>query len=344
VRGAPVRRSVRALAPAAFALLFQGGFAVAVMILDRSNRGLPSNVGYVIAVELAAAALFLGLLAYTHARRRREVAAALSSPLGSASPPARLPSDEPWRALLDAAKAEAARAFAERDARARADFEAFLSSVHAMKTPATALSLMAERAERLGEGLGAADARLEIDELDRILDRALARLRLGDFEKGSRPRRFDAAALAKAAVRKHRRLFIARDVAVEVRGGFEAESDPDWVAFILDQLLSNAAKHAASRVAVELALAEGGGRASILVADDGPGFGPEDAARAFGRSAAGGEAAGEAMPSSSGYGLYLAREAASRLGAALEIEPGAGGRLRLTLARSSGLFGDLSPM
>jgi signal transduction histidine kinase len=319
----------RALAPAAFALLFQGGFAVAVMLLDRSNRGLPSNVAYVIVVELAAAAVFLGLLAYGHARRMREVGEALPSPLGMASPRARSPSDEAWRALLDAAKAEAARSIAERDGRSRDDLDAFLSSVHAMKTPATALSLLAERAERLGEPLSAADARLEVDELDRALDRALARLRLADFDKGSRIGRFDAAELARASLRKHRRLFISRGIAVELKGGFEAEGDPGWISFILDQLLSNAAKHAASRVVVSLELGEGGRRASIEVADDGAGFGAEDALRAFGRSA---------------YGLYLAREAAARLGAALEILPGEGGRLRLAFARSPGPFADLSAM
>ena len=334
----------RALAPTAFALLFQGGFAVAVMLLDRTNRGLPSNVAYVIVVELVAATLFLGLLACAQARRWREVGEALPSPLESSSPRVRSASDEAWRELLDAAKAEAARAIAERDALSRDELDAFLSSVHELKTPATALSLMAERAERLGEPLSAADTRLEVDELDRMLDRALARLRLGDFEKGSRVRRFDASQLTKASLRKHRRLFISRGIAVELRGGFEAESDPDWISFILDQLLSNAAKHAASRVVVSLELDEDGKRASIDVADDGPGFGAEDALRAFGRSAAGGEAAGKELPSSSGYGLYLAREAAARLGAALEMLPGEGGRLRLTLARSPGPFADLSAM
>jgi signal transduction histidine kinase len=335
---------LRGLAPAAAALSFQGGFAIAVMILDRSNRGLSSNVGYVIAVELVAASLFLGALAYAQSRRRKEVGAAIASPLDSATPPARAASDESWRELLVATKAEALKAVAAREARSRDDLDAFLASVHAMKTPATALSLMTERAEREGGSLSIADARLEIDELDRILDRALGRLRLGDFERGSRIRAFDAALLARSALRKHRRLFIARGVAAEVSGGFEAESDPDWIAFILDQLVSNAAKHAASKVVLRL---ESAGRAArIDVVDDGPGFGPEDGLRAFGRSAAGGAGAASSAeaPSSSGYGLYLAREAARRLGATLEIAPCEGACLRLTLARSPGPLGDLSQM
>jgi signal transduction histidine kinase len=336
-----VFRAARELLPAALALLFQGGFAVAVMALDRANRGLESNLGYVIAVELASLAAFLGAIAFARARTRRELAAAIERPLEAGLPPARLASDESWRELLAATRAAAARELALREASARSELDAFLAEVHALKTPATALSLMAERAFRTGEPMPADGARLEVDELDRILDRALARLRLLDFDKGSRFRRFDAAALVKSSLRKHRRLFIARGLSCEVVGCLEADSDPDWVAFILDQLLSNAAKHASSRASVELGAS--GAAAWIEVADDGPGFGPEEALRAFSRSAAG-IAAAEGLPSSSGYGLYLAKEAARRLGASLEIMPGEGARIRLSLPFSPGPFGELSRM
>jgi signal transduction histidine kinase len=338
----------RLLGPAAAALLLQGGFAVAVMALDRRVRGISPNVQYVIAVELAMAAAFLGILAFKAARRRREIGAAMAAPLDSATPPARGAAEEPWRELALETKAAAARAIAEREASAREELDAFLASVHALKTPATALSLMAQRAESAGEGIPAADARLEIDELDLLLDRTLARIRLVDFDRGSRVRRFDAAEIARSVVRRHRRLFIARGIAVEVTGGFEAESDPEWVAFILAELVSNAAKHARTRVAIELAAsaegAFGGGlRARIDVSDDGPGFSPEEAARAFGRSASGaalgGDAPTGAMPSPSGYGLYLAAEAAKRLGASLEIVGGEGAHLRISFAVAPPLFG-----
>jgi len=322
------------------------------MALDRGNRSLPSNLAYVIVVELAAAIGFLGTLAFGLARQRRDASKAIASPLGSASPPSRLVGglDESWRELLEAAKAAARSEIADREARSRADLEDFLESVHALKTPVTALSLMAERAEATGESMSTAALRLEIDEMGRQLDRAMARLRLVDFEKGSLVRRFDAARLARDSVRRHRRLFIARSLSAEVSGSFEAESDPDWISFILDQLVSNAAKHAASRVSIELSVSDDrapSGRClpkgRIDVADDGPGFTPEEESRAFTRSAAGGGRL-DSVPAASGYGLYLAREAAARLGASLEIVRGRGARLRLTLSLSPGPFGDLTRM
>jgi Histidine kinase-, DNA gyrase B-, and HSP90-like ATPase. len=334
------RRIGRALAPFAAALFFAGGFPAAVMALAPDH--VSHNVGYVLAVELLFAALCLGVAAYVQLKREREIARSMESPLASAAPELRSAADLPWRELFAAAQDEAMRASAERESRAKEELDDFLSSLHAIKTPATALSLMAERAQESGEALPLSDARLEIDELDRAIDRSLARLRLIDFDKGSRVRRFDAAAVARDCVRRHRRLFISRSLSARIEGGFEADSDPDWVSFIIDQLVSNAAKHAASSVAVELAARDEGGRrlGLIEVSDDGPGFEPEEAARAFGRSASGGSRADAgAAPSPSGYGLYLAREAARRLGASLELAEGEGARLRLSLPLSPGPFG-----
>jgi signal transduction histidine kinase len=204
---------------------------------------------------------------------------------------------------------------------------------------------MAEKAEREGKALETAELRLELDELDRILDRALGRMRLEDFELGSRVARVEVAGSAKASVRKHRRVLIARRIQVEVDGGFAAATDPWWLAFILDQLVSNAAKYARTRVRVSLAAGERQGR--VAVEDDGPGLDEEDEQRVFGRSASGSAASGsERGPSSSGYGLYLAREAAGRLGARLELEAPAGGGTRavLSLPLAAESFGKLAPM
>ena len=332
------RAVARDLVPLALALAFQEGFAVAVMVLDRANRALPSDVLYVVLVESVAAAAFLAWKAARILGQRQRLEAAAAAPLEAALPAARGAAEEAWRDLAEAARREARLEAAKREERAKADLEAFLASVHALKTPATALSLMAERAERDGESLKPSELRLEIDELDGILDRTLGRLRLDDFERGSLFRPCDAAQAARASVRKHRRLLIARGIGVDFEGGFTAETDPSWLAFILDQAVSNAAKYARSRMSV--AMRASGRLGTIEIGDDGPGFDPEDASRAFESSATGsaGRAAGASgaeLPASSGYGLHLAAEAARRLGAVLELGSGrkgpGGAVLRLVL-------------
>jgi signal transduction histidine kinase len=332
------RRSLAGyLAPAALALAFPGGFALAVMLLDRANRSLPSNALYVLCIESAFAAIVLFALGARSLAIRRRLARAMGSPLDAVLPAAGRGPEGAWKAFAEALRAEAARELARRDAEAKAELEAFLASVHALKTPATALSLMAQRSIEGGMPMPAEETRLEIDELVRVLDRALGRLRLDDFEYGSRIGRLEAGEALRESVKRHKRLLISRGISVEIGGWVEAETDPAWLGFILDQLLSNAAKYASSRISGRVGIE--GGRCSIRLSDDGPGLDAEDGLRAFGKSASGSAARRdrpESGPASSGYGLYLAGEAAHRLGLSLEIgagpEGGAEARLGLPLA------------
>lgn len=304
-------------------LMVEGGFAVGVMILDRRNRGLPDNVLYVVVIEACITALVLCLYAARVLKEARGLAKAMAAPLDSYLPEAPGYETSLWKELLLEARRSSREEASGRERKARGDLEAFLATVHALKTPATALSLMAERAERDGKPLDVTGLRLEVDELDRILDRAIGRLRLTDFEQGSRMARIQAEEAVRASVRKHRRIFIARGVSVEVEGSFVAESDLYWLSFILDQLVSNAAKYAASRIVIRLS--SEGRHGCIAICDDGPGFSEEDSLRAFGRSASGSAGLSDDRgPASSGYGLHLAREAAARLGASLRFEPGKG--------------------
>jgi len=324
-------------------LLVEGGFAVGVMILDRRNRGLPDNVLYVVVVEACIAALVLCLYAARVVKEVRGLSKAKAAPLDSYLPEAPGYETSLWKDLLLEARRSAREEASGREQKARQDLDAFLSTVHALKTPATALSLMAERAERDGRPLDVASLRLEVDELDRILDRALGRLRLADFEQGSRMARIQAGEAVRASIRKHRRIFIARNVSVEVEGSFVAESDLYWLSFILDQLVSNAAKYAASRISIRLS-AEGR-HGSIAIGDDGPGFSEEDSLRAFGRSASGSAGLSDDRgPASSGYGLHLAREAAARLGASLRFEPGRGTTAVLEIPLALDPLSDITEM
>jgi signal transduction histidine kinase len=318
----------RALAFLALVLSLEGGFALAVMAFDRGNRGLPSDLGYVALVE--GLAVFLALLVYglRLSREAKALAKSALDPLSSALPPAPGHEAAIWRDFALKVRAKACEELASQARSSRQDLESFLVTVHALKTPATTLSLMAEKADRDGSPISVADLRLEVDQLDRILDRTIGRLRLEDFDRGTRIAPIPVDGPVRASIRKHRRLLIARGIAVEACGSFPAETDGYWLSFILDQLVSNAAKYATSRIAVMASPA--GRRGIITVVDDGPGLDEEDRLRAFGRSASGsaglaaatndGTGGGDLGPSSSGYGLHLAREAARRLGAGLSLE------------------------
>lgn len=338
------RGLIRSILPLASILLFQGGFAVAVMYLGEATGGGSRLLPYVALVESISAFLFLTSYAIHLVLRRKKIEAAAASPLDSALPTGRGYIEASWMAFASSLGSAAREEAARREAASKEELEAFLSTVHALKTPATALSLMAERSERDGKPIQNAELRAEIEELDRVLDRAIGRLRLDDFEKGTRIGEISAAEAIRASIKKHRRILIARRIQIAIDGDFSAMCDRYWLSFILDQLVSNASKYAASRIDIRLSTQ---GRAGMIeISDDGPGLDEEDELRVFGKSASGsaGLRSGELTPASSGYGLYLASEAAKRLGILIGFEKADGAKAFLRLPAALSRLDDLSTM
>ncbi len=120
-----------------------------------------------------------------------------------------------------------------------------------------------------------------------------------------------------------------RPFAVVADGSLEGRAvvaDPERVAQVLRNLVSNAVKYSPSGSPIELRTKPGEpGRVRFEVADEGRGISPEDLARIFekfgrGRGAGGGEVKGV------GLGLYISRRLAQAHGTELTVssEPGKG--------------------
>jgi signal transduction histidine kinase len=270
-------------APIVGLIAFQSVIGFTVAWIDRANGAASPNATYAAAVQAAAASIYLSVRLIRRAKERAAVAAAARDPLVAPLPPASSSASCEWRALAEAQRATAARLLAERDAAARNDLDAFVMAVHAMKAPVAALGLLAERAESTGVPLRPLDVKLEAEEMDRLLEQALGRIRLVDFERDALVERFDLRDAAASAVRRARRLFIARGIAVALdEVGLEAETDRKWLTFILDQLTVNAAKYASRTVVVRF---QALGQALVVrIEDDGPGIHKEDLDRLGSRS------------------------------------------------------------
>ncbi|MBF4623260.1 HAMP domain-containing sensor histidine kinase [Clavibacter sp. VKM Ac-2872] len=122
-------------------------------------------------------------------------------------------------------------------------------------------------------------------------------------------------------------------VVAEVRGAPPAvRADPDRLAQILDNLLQNAARYAASEVRVEAEAADAA-TVRITVADDGPGVPDADRERIFDRLVRLDDGR-DRQHGGAGLGLSIARALARAQGGdlvCLPAVPGAGARFRLTL-------------
>jgi signal transduction histidine kinase len=217
----------------------------------------------------------------------------------------------------------------------------FLASVsHELRTPLTSILSSTELLSVVG-ALEPDQAELvhiidrNVDRLLHMVDDLLLLARLDDDRAAvRRSGPVDLGAVAAAAVaRPGRRLPVTLSDTpdpVVVRAGEDA------VVRMLDNLLSNADRHASSAVRVSVCAEDGVG--TVTVADDGPGIPAAERARVFERFA---RLDGSRAQDSGGSGLGLAivRQLAQSFGGSVELldaEPGLQAVVRLPLAPNRG--------
>lgn len=203
---------------------------------------------------------------------------------------------------------------------------------HQMKTPVSVIDLELQKARREGTSPLVESLLEENERLARLLQMLLNVSRLDEFDSDLRVEAVDLAALVRRVVNENRRAFIAHRVFPKVEEpapGAPAvvHSDAKWLRLVLEQVLSNAWKYASrperdARVLVRFLRT--GDEVVLEVSDDGVGIPPEDLPRVFEPFFTG--VNGRRYPRSTGMGLYLAKEIASRLGHRLSIRsaPGRG--------------------
>ncbi len=189
---------------------------------------------------------------------------------------------------------------------------------HELRTPLTALRLRLENLERhVGDGgrgnLDAAES--EVVRLSGLVDELLA---LARADAGTTPAgtvdlvgaardRLDALQPGAAAVRLE---LVAREP-VAARAG------ADRVAQVIDNLVSNALRHAPESSRIVVSVSAGGGYAELHVTDEGPGMTAAQKERAFDRF----WRAGSGTPGS-GLGLAITRRLVEVDGGTVELRDG----------------------
>lgn len=216
-------------------------------------------------------------------------------------------------------------------------------AVHSMKTPLQALALLVQAGE-----YAAQDGRLErewpelarrawaeLRRLDGLVSQVLHSVRLEDFARDFVPERVSLPALVREVINAFKHDWVIRGIypRLEIEGDPETYAvftDRKWLRLILEQVARNALQYGRSSFTVHLA--QDGGQAGfrLEMRDDGEGMPPQDLARACEPFYTGLHGRKEAT--STGIGLYLAREAANRLGLRLSLSSWPGGGTTVTLS------------
>ena len=209
-------------------------------------------------------------------------------------------------------------------------------AAHELRTPVAALGV---QAENLAHGALDDDARQRLHALRQGLERARSvveqLLGLARAQSAAQPQLqpLRPLALLRQVVEDLMPLADARriDLGLAEVDELEVRSDPTLLYIFVRNAVDNAIRYTPVGGRVDLALRRTpDGGAEIDVADNGPGIAPELLERAFEPFERLGHAGG-----GSGLGLPIMRSVAHKLGAALELLPGAprGLRVRLRLPR-----------
>lgn len=179
---------------------------------------------------------------------------------------------------------------------------------HQMKTPMAALSAQVQ----VDENPKANNYLKEIFSMEMYLEMLLGYFRLESRDTDYRFETVDLNEVVRQSLRKYAPLFIHHRVSLDFQGGLETvTTDAKWFQFILEQLLSNAAKYTE------------GGKVSIfwddglVIKDTGIGIRTEDLPRVFDMGYTGYN--GRLQSKSTGIGLFLVKKIAHELNISIEL-------------------------
>ncbi len=191
---------------------------------------------------------------------------------------------------------------------------------HELRTPVTSIyggtQLLLGRRDRLDEETRnelLVSVAAEAERLQRMIENlvAMARIERGGDVGDVRPMLLDR--VIRQLVERERGLWPEVSIDIVPTGPVQmVAADEEYLAQIMRNLLSNAAKYSGAGSRIEVSLEDGDSEVTVRVCDDGPGISEDDADRLFGlyyRSAGQAKAAPGA-----GIGLFVCRELVTTMG------------------------------
>ena len=312
--------------PAAL-LLFALIFALVLSLYD-----MPSESVLYAGLLCASCGAFLVALSYTRWLHRCRALEQLRRSICVSDEGLPSPSDyedELYQELVRTLSSERARLDAAADAERRDAADYYAMWAHQIKTPIAAMRLLLQQPE-----LDRGSLEAELFRIEQYVGMVLGYLKLegdsNDFVL--RKRRLDD--VVRGCVRKYARLFIIKKLPLnfeETR--MTVLTDDKWLAFMIEQLLSNSLKYTSQG---EIRIYAHG--KALVVEDTGIGISAEDLPRLGERGFTGYN--GREDKKSTGLGLYLCRRVCAKLGHKLVIEstPDVGTRVKILFADSTMLY------
>lgn len=229
-----------------------------------------------------------------------------------------------YQEMFTAKEQEVSRMITEYDEKKREMADYYTMWIHQIKTPIAAMHLLLEDADGETADLTGQQASEELFKIEQYAEMALHYARLDSLTSDLAFKRYEIHEIVKQAVRKYAVLFIGSGLTFSMEEfSLRAVTDEKWMAFVIEQVLSNAIKYTKTGgISIYGANAAGErqtGEVNYMVIEDtGIGIREEDLPRIFERGFTGYN--GRMDKKSTGIGLYLCHQIMGRLGAAIRVE------------------------
>lgn len=187
--------------------------------------------------------------------------------------------------------------------------------VHEIKIPLTGIELLCENNRSDVTRKILTQAAL----LSQGIERALYYARLETAEKDYFIAEVSLKSYVLEVLARNKQFLIQNDVCVHTDNiGDTVYSDPKWLQFILDQIMSNSVKYRGDRPCVlDICSQDKGSYVSLSISDNGIGIKQSELGRVFDKGFVGSN--GRTGKNSTGMGLYLCKQLCNKLGIEIDI-------------------------
>lgn len=196
--------------------------------------------------------------------------------------------------------------------------EFVMSWIHEVKLPIAASRMLIEKSEDKPAEWVTDKFEDELQKINDYVEQALYYSRIDSFSKDYFIAELNVNKTIKSSIKKYAKLFIAKDIQIDIEDKNQyVQSDSKWLGFVIDQLLTNALKYTDEGGKIDIFFEEDSKEKRVLISDNGIGIKMKDINRVFDRGFTG--TAGRSSAKSTGMGLYLAKQLATKLGHGLTI-------------------------
>lgn len=195
-----------------------------------------------------------------------------------------------------------------------------------MKTPLTALKLMADAADVVDS----ARVQKQVDNAEYQLNLLLNYERLSDFNHDIEFVSIDLLELVQQILRENMTFFVDKNLTLDVEVPHKKLlTDKKWMSFILEQILVNASKYSAPHQQIMIGYDDG----VLFIQDEGIGISQSDLPKIFEAGFTGEN--GRKHGAATGMGLYIVKRVSEflKIDVAVDSKLGAGTIVRLDLNR-----------